>query len=104
MGSSPRSDAFEYAQNHPRQLVAGLFAGFMSTLLTFGVLWFFAPILPLVLWGITRKFRRTKAFSVGVLAAFAGIIAFVGLFAILILVLSLVIQPTPPPSTDYSYG
>ncbi|ORW75131.1 hypothetical protein AWC25_14675 [Mycobacterium sherrisii] len=84
--------------------MAGLFAGFISTLLTLGVFWIFAPILPLALWGITRNFRRTNAFSVGALAAFAGIIAFVGLFAILTITLSLVIGTSPPPQKDYLYG
>jgi hypothetical protein len=83
VGSSERGDGFEYAQNHPIQLLAGLFAGVMSTLLTFGWLWFFAPILPLMLYGSTMMFRRTKAFSVGALAAFAGVLTFVGLSAIL---------------------
>ncbi|ORV55908.1 hypothetical protein AWC05_12100 [Mycobacterium florentinum] len=98
MASSERSDLFKNAQNHPTQLLFGLFAGFMSTLLTFGFLWFFAPILPLMLCGITMFFRRTKAFSVGALAAFAGVVAFVGSAAILIIVLSLTIGSTPPPS------
>jgi uncharacterized membrane protein YhaH (DUF805 family) len=82
VGPSDRSDSFEYAQNHPIQLLAGLFAGVMSTLLTFG--W----LLPLMLCRITMTFRRTKAFSVGALAAFTGVVAFIGLFAILTVIWS----------------
>jgi hypothetical protein len=99
--SAERSDLFKNAQNHPIQLLSGLFAGFMSTLLTFGYLWFFAPILPLMLCGFTMLFRRTKAFSVGALAAFAGVVAFAGSAAILIIVLSLTIGSTPPPSASF---
>lgn len=98
MRPSERTNSFEYAQDHPLQLLAGLFSGVMSTILTFGFFWFFAPVLPLLLWLITMKFRPTKAFSVGTLAAFAGVIAFVGLFAILTVILSLTIGSTPPPS------
>jgi uncharacterized membrane protein YhaH (DUF805 family) len=98
VGSSERSESFKLAQDHPKQLLGGLFAGIMSTLLTFGVFWFFAPILPLMLCGITMMFRRTRAFSVGALAAFVGVVAFVGLFAILTVTLSLAINPTVPSS------
>lgn len=98
---SERTNSFEYAQDHPLQLLVGLFTGVISTLLTFGFFWFFAPALPLVLWAITMKFRSTKAFSVGALAAFAGVIAFVGLFAILTVILSLTIEPTAPSSAGF---
>ncbi|GLE52417.1 hypothetical protein ATCCBAA256_19850 [Mycobacterium montefiorense] len=98
VGSAERSDSFKYAQNHPIQLLTGLFTGVMSTLLTFGLFWFFAPVLPLALCGITMLFRRTKAFSIGALAAFAGVVAFVGSFAILTVILSLAVGSTPPPS------
>ncbi|OBA64087.1 hypothetical protein A5647_03225 [Mycobacterium sp. 1100029.7] len=96
MGDAERTDSFKLAQEHPKQLLGGLFAGVMSTLLTLGVFWFFAPILPLMLCGITMMFRRTRAFSVGALAAFAGVIAFVGLFAILTVILSLTVSPSVP--------
>jgi hypothetical protein len=101
VGSSERANSFEYAQHHPLQLLAGLFAGVMSTLLTFGLFWFFAPVLPLILCGITMKFHRTRAFSVGALAAFTGVIAFVGLFAMLTVILSLTIEPSAPSSAGF---
>ncbi|CDO89181.1 hypothetical protein BN973_03553 [Mycobacterium triplex] len=101
MGDSERIDSFACAQKHPIQLLAGLFTGVMSTLLTFGWLWIFAPILPLILWGITIRFRRTKAFSVGALAAFAGVVTFVGSFVILTVTLSLIIGSSPPPSANF---
>jgi uncharacterized membrane protein YfcA len=74
---------FGYARQRPVQLVAGLFVGVLSTILTFGFLWFFAPVLPLVLCGATMAFRRTTAFSMGAFAAFFGVFTFVALFAIL---------------------
>lgn len=51
MGGSERINSFACAQKHPSQLLAGRFTGVMSTLLTFGWLWIFAPILPLILQG-----------------------------------------------------
>jgi uncharacterized membrane protein YfcA len=74
---------FAYARKRPVQLLAGLFVGVLSTILTFGFLWFFAPVLPLVLCGATMAFRRTTAFSMGAFAAFFGVFTFVALFAIL---------------------
>ncbi|OMC48395.1 hypothetical protein A5744_05225 [Mycobacterium sp. IS-1264] len=74
---------FDRARERPVQLVAGLFVGVMSTMLTFGFLWFFAPIFPLMLCGLTMAFRRTSAFSVGAFAAFFGVFIFVALFAVL---------------------
>lgn len=83
MAPSDDTGPFDYARERPVQLVSGLFAGVMSTMLTFGYLWFFAPIFPLILCGITMAFRRTTAFSVGVFAAFFGVFTFDALFAIL---------------------
>jgi hypothetical protein len=83
MASSDDEGPFQYARQRPVQLVAGLFTGVISTLLTFGYLWFFAPIFPLILCGATMAFRRTTAFSVGAFAAFFGVFTFDALFAIL---------------------
>lgn len=83
MTSSGYVGPFDQARQRPVQLVAGLFVGVMSTMLTFGFLWFFAPIFPLILCGSTMAFRRTTAFSVGAFAAFFGVSIFVGLFAVL---------------------
>ncbi|KZS69261.1 MAG: hypothetical protein K2X56_04625 [Mycobacterium pseudokansasii] len=81
--SSGYESPFDYARNRPVPLLAGMFVGILSTLLTFGFFWFFAPIFPLFLCGLTMAFKRTKAFSVGAFAAFFGVFTFVGLFAIL---------------------
>ncbi|WAJ42974.1 hypothetical protein OK015_17150 [Mycobacterium sp. Aquia_216] len=83
MASATADGPFEYARQRPVQLVAGLFTGIMSTLLTFGYLWFFAPISPLMLCGATMAFRRTTAFSVGRLHGFFGVFTFDALFTIL---------------------
>ncbi|ORV56722.1 hypothetical protein AWC06_00390 [Mycobacterium fragae] len=83
MTSSGEEGPFAYARQRPVQLLAGLFTGVLSTVLTFGYLWFFAPILPLMLCGATMAFRRTTAFSMGAFAAFFGVFSFVALFAIL---------------------
>ncbi|WP_083667225.1 hypothetical protein [Mycobacterium sp. SP-6446] len=83
MTSSDYIGPFDRARERPVQLVAGLFVGVMSTMLTFGFLWFFAPIFPLMLCGLTMAFRRTSAFSVGAFAAFFGVFIFVALFAVL---------------------
>lgn len=83
MTSSGYVGPFDLARKRPAQLVAGLFVGVMSTMLTFGYLWFFAPVFPLFLCGLTMAFRRTTAFSVGAFAAFFGVFIFVALFAVL---------------------
>lgn len=83
MTSSGYISPFDQARKRPVQLLAGLFAGVMSTMLTFGFLWFFAPVFPLLLCGLTMAFRRTTAFSVGAFAAFFGVFIFVALFAVL---------------------
>jgi hypothetical protein len=83
VASSADDGPFEYARQRPVQLIAGLFGGIMSTLLTFGYLWFFAPVFPLILCGATMAFRRTTAFSVGAFAAFFGVFTFDALFTIL---------------------
>lgn len=83
MTSSADIGPFDRARERPVQLVVGLFVGVMSTMLTFGFLWFFAPIFPLMLCGLTMAFRRTTAFSVGAFAAFFGVFIFVALFAVL---------------------
>ncbi|KLO26666.1 hypothetical protein [Mycobacterium haemophilum] len=74
---------FDYARKRPVQLLAGLFVGVLSTLLTFGYLWFFAPICPLMLCGVTMAFQRTTAFSMGAYAAFFGVFVFVALLGVL---------------------
>lgn len=81
--SSSYQSPFDYARKRPGQLLAGLFSGLVSTILTFGYFWFFAPILPLFLCGFTMAFERTQAFSVGAFAAFFGVFTFVALLAVL---------------------
>lgn len=82
--TSPTDEGpFAYARQRPVPLLAGMFVGVLSTMLTFGYLWFLAPILPLMLCGATMAFRRTTAFSVGAFAAFFGVFTFVALFAVL---------------------
>ncbi|SOJ55786.1 hypothetical protein MSIMFB_03265 [Mycobacterium simulans] len=74
---------FDQARKRPVQLIAGLFVGILSTMLTIGYFWFFAPIFPLFLCGITMAFKRTTAFSVGAFAAFFGVFVFVAVLAVL---------------------
>lgn len=83
MVSANPEGPFDHARRRPVQLLAGLFAGVLSTLLTFGYLWFFAPIFPLMLCGVTMAFRRTTAFSMGAYAAFFGVFIFIALLAVL---------------------
>lgn len=81
--SASYESPFDYARKRPVELLAGLFTGTLSTLFTFGFLWFFAPVFPLIICEATIVFRRTTAFSMGAFAAFFGVFTFVALFSVL---------------------
>ena len=75
-------------EQHPVALLAGLFAGFASVILTFGFLWPFAPLFPAVVAGAAAvlPFKSHWHVARGAFYACLGVVAFEAVF-IMILVL-----------------
>lgn len=67
---------FDGARRSRTPILTGLAVGTICTFLAGIYFWFYAPLLPLVIGGITVPFRRTQAFGLGVLAAACGSVAF----------------------------
>lgn len=75
-------------EQHPVALLAGLFVGFSSVILTFGFLWPFAPLLPAVVAGgaAVLPFKNHWHVARGAFYACLGVVAFEAvLVAILVL-------------------
>ena len=75
-------------EQHPVALLAGLFVGFSSVILTFGFLWPFAPLLPAIVAGLAAllPFKSHWHVARGAFYACLGVVAFEAVFiAILVL-------------------
>ena len=57
--------------------------GLVCTFFAGVAVWYYAPVLPLLLGGITVVFRRTRAFGLGVLATACGSVVFLASLALL---------------------
>jgi hypothetical protein len=75
-------------EQHPVALLAGLFVGFSSVILTFGYFWPFAPLFPAAVAGVAAvlPFKSHWHVARGAFYACLGVIAFEAVFiAILVL-------------------
>lgn len=72
----PPAEDLVLARQSPIALLCGLLVGIIFAYVAGVFVWIAAPVFPLMLWLCTVGFMRTRAFSVGALAAACGVGAF----------------------------
>lgn len=83
MGTPPHIPDISAAEDqHPVALLAGLFIGFASVLLTLGYLWPLAPLFPAVIAGLAAvlPFKSHSHVARGAFYACLGVVAFEAVF------------------------
>jgi hypothetical protein len=88
LSTSPyHSDISAPEDQHPIALLAGLFIGFASVILTFGFLWPVAPLFPAVIAGLAAvlPFKNHWHFARGAFYACLGVVAFEAVFVPILL-------------------
>lgn len=94
MGTMPQGDDISALEGQrPVALLAGLFVGFTSVLLTLGYLWPFAPLFPALVAGtaVVLPFKNGRQIARGAMHACLGVAAFEAIFVV-ILLLSLLLR------------
>ena len=83
----PPTDVSALADQHPAALLAGLFVGFASVILTFGYLWPFAPLFPAVVAALASvlPFKNHRHVARGACYACLGVVAFEAVFVPILL-------------------
>lgn len=74
---------FEWETRKPAWILTGLIAGLAITFFAGIAVWFYAPLLPLLVGGVTVLFKRTRAFGLGMLATACGSVVFLATLAVL---------------------
>ncbi|EHB55749.1 hypothetical protein MycrhDRAFT_2943 [Mycolicibacterium rhodesiae JS60] len=76
------TDTSPLEEQHPIALLAGLFLGFASVLLTFGYLWPVAPLFPAVVAGLAAviPFKSHSHVARGAIYACLGVVVFEAVF------------------------
>jgi len=88
MGIPPHTpDTSPLEEQHPIALLAGLFIGFASVLLTFGYLWPVAPLFPAAVAGLAAviPFKSHWHVARGALYACLGVVVFEVVFVPILL-------------------
>ena len=75
------------ARKNPAGILIGMAVGMACTFIAGVAVWFYAPLVPLLLGGVTVLFPRLRAFGLGVLASACGSVVFLATLAVLFTIL-----------------
>jgi hypothetical protein len=71
------------ARRTPAWILIGLAVGMACTFIAGAAVWFYAPLVPLLLGGVAVLSARLRAFGLGLLAAACGSVVFLATLAVL---------------------